>query len=99
VSYIKHTLLNVNNVYSYGPKGFECLYAHLAPLFTFKSAYLQPDQIRPLDPQQFVRRVLVPEAAVRLVMEDRKCGRDAAIEIVVESRLYGMAVNGLDEDA
>jgi hypothetical protein len=42
---------------------------------------------------------LVPEAAVRLVMEDRKCGRDAAIEIVVESRLYGMAVNGLDEDA
>jgi hypothetical protein len=73
------------------------MFAFLVPLFQNKAAYLQPSQIQPLNSQQFTRRVLVPEAAVLLVMEDCKCSREDAVETVIESRLYGMAVNGLED--
>lgn len=48
--------------------------------------------MRPLTPAEFIQRVLVPEAAVRLVMEDLSQSRVRAIRTLRESASYGVAM-------
>lgn len=48
--------------------------------------------VRPLTPTEFIQRVLVPEAAVRLVMEDLGQSRARAIRTLRESASYGVAM-------
>lgn len=42
----------------------------------------------------YLRRVLVPETAVRLIEVDQRCSRSEALKILEESRDYGAAVFG-----
>ena len=48
----------------------------------------------PLDMRSYVRRVLVPEMAILLIIEDQgpDCGRNKAVRILKASRAYGAAV-------
>lgn len=50
----------------------------------------------PLDLESYLRRVLVPEAAVRLIKLQQGCGISEAEIILRESRDYGAAVFGED---
>jgi hypothetical protein len=40
----------------------------------------------------FMSKVLIPEVALHLIMEDFRCGRDQAEEIRIESSAYGAAM-------
>ena len=42
----------------------------------------------------YLRRVLVPETAVRLIQVDQRCSTSKALKILAESRDYGAAVFG-----
>lgn len=55
---------------------------------------LNPQTAAPLDIEVYLRRVLVPETAVRLIEWDQRCTRSKALEILEESREYGAAVYG-----
>lgn len=46
----------------------------------------------PMTPQDFIRRVLVPEAAVILIAQDRGLQRQDALRIRSESSAYGLAM-------
>lgn len=46
----------------------------------------------------FVRRVLLPEAAVLLTQDDLTVSRDKVIEILLASREYGVAMYPEDDD-
>ena len=46
----------------------------------------------PLTPAEFIQRILVPEAALRLVMEDMHQSRKQAIRTLRESAQYGVAM-------
>lgn len=51
----------------------------------------------PLDVEVYLRRVLVPETAARLIQADQKCSFSKALTILEESRDYGAAVFGDSE--
>lgn len=59
--------------------------------------------IQPLNVANFVRRVLVPEAASLLIQEDLQISRDQALKVMKESREYGAAMfpesDGSDDEA
>jgi len=50
---------------------------------------LPRDAIYPLGPDDFIRRVLVPEAATLLIEEDMGITRPEALLVIKESREYG----------
>ena len=58
---------------------------------------ISPSRIKPLDVESYLRRVLVPEAAVRLIQNDQNCDYESAVTILNESRAYGAAVFGQDD--
>jgi hypothetical protein len=59
-------------------------------LFPFSS--FKPSSIAPLTPAEFIQLVLIPEAAVRLIMQDLYLERDEAIVTLRESSQYGVAM-------
>ena len=63
--------------------------------FRFTSATLGP---LAKNEGAYIRRVLVTEVAVRLIMEDRGCSQGEANEVLVESREFGAAVWGADDE-
>ena len=60
-----------------------------------EDSIITSNRTEPLDVQTFLRRVMVPEVAVRLIQSDRDgISRKAAIKILEASRTYGAAVFG-----
>lgn len=82
---------------SYGGLGFEAIYNQLQTSLV-KSAMVADHLVRPLDVDSYVRRVLVPEAAVCLIQTDQSCERSQAIAILEESRAYGLAVHSVQDE-
>lgn len=80
---------------SYGHQGFEVLKKILEDEFV-EHSMVSPSRIRPLDVESYLRRVLIPEAAVRLIQDDQQCDYTSAVTILSESRAYGAAAFGHD---
>jgi len=79
---------------SYGEIGSVIIHQTLYDMFPL--ADMDPDSISPLTPTEFVQRILVPEVALRLIMEDKGLGGDGgmaeALEILRDSSSYGVAM-------
>jgi hypothetical protein len=58
----------------------------------FPPSSFDPQSIMPLAPQEFIQRILVPEAALTLIMEDTGQDRDKAVQTMRESAGYGVAM-------
>lgn len=58
----------------------------------FPPASFDPTRILPLTSNEFVLRILVPEVALRLIMEDRDLGMHQALIVLRESSAYGVAM-------
>ena len=80
---------------SYGELGYVIIHQTLCDMFP--PAGFHPDATLPLTPADFISLVLVPEAAVRLIMEDLSLLREEAIETLRESVEYGVAMFSVDE--
>ena len=80
---------------SYGELGYVIIHQTLCDMFP--PAGFHPDATLPLTPADLISLVLVPEAAVRLIMEDLSLPRDEAIETLRESVEYGVAMFPVDE--
>ena len=67
----------------------------------FPPSSFDPTRILPLTPNEFISRILVPEVALRLIMEDRDLegidGMQEALIVLRESSTYGVAM--FPEDA
>ncbi|KAG1834349.1 RTC4-like domain-containing protein [Suillus subluteus] len=74
----------------YGELGFLIIHQTLYNLFPFSS--FEPSSIAPLTPAEFIQLVLIPEAAVGLIMQDLRLDRDEAIVTLRESSQYGVAM-------
>jgi hypothetical protein len=58
----------------------------------FPPTSFEPQSITPLTPQDFIQRILVPEAALALIMEDTGQDRAQAVQTMRESAGYGVAM-------
>jgi hypothetical protein len=58
----------------------------------FPPSSFEPQSITPLTPQEFIQRILVPEAALALIMEDTGQDRARAVQTMRESAGYGVAM-------
>lgn len=74
----------------YGELGLLIINQTLYDLFPFSS--FDTSLIVPLSPAEFVQLVLVPEVAVRLIMQDLHLDRDKAIITLRESSQYGVGM-------
>ncbi|KAI0339419.1 hypothetical protein BDW22DRAFT_1380615, partial [Trametopsis cervina] len=74
----------------YGELGAVILSQTLYELFP--PAYLDPTSVLPLTPTDFVQRILLPEAALLLIMSDMKESREDAIMTMRDSAQYGVAM-------
>ncbi|ESK87391.1 proteophosphoglycan ppg4 [Moniliophthora roreri MCA 2997] len=78
----------------YGELGSVIIHHALYELFPPSS--IEPHLVAPLDPKEFIQRVLVPEVGVRLIMEDKKliggAGAREAVQILRDSSKYGVAM-------
>jgi RTC4-like domain len=77
-------------VFSYGELGSMILHQTLYNIFPPSSFDAQ--SIVPLTPQEFIQRILVPEAALALIMEDMGQDRTRAAQTMRESAGYGVAM-------
>jgi hypothetical protein len=75
---------------SYGELGSMILHQTLYNMFPPSSFDAQ--SIAPLTPQDFIQRILVPEAALALIMEDTGQDRIQAGQTMRESAGYGVAM-------
>lgn len=75
---------------SYGELGYLIIYQTVYQLFPPDT--IDPDSTAPLTPADFIQRILVPEAAVHLVMEDLQSTYSSAIKTLRESVEYGVAM-------
>ena len=75
---------------SYGELGYLIIYQTIYQLFPPDT--IDPDSTAPLTPADFIQRILVPEAAVRLIMEDLQSTYSSAIKTLRESVEYGVAM-------
>lgn len=79
---------------SYGEQGSVIIHQTLFDMFP--PASFDATRILPLTSNEFVLRVLVPEVALRLIMEDRNLegndGMDQALIVLRESSTYGVAM-------
>jgi hypothetical protein len=81
---------------SYGELGSVIIHQTLYGLFPPSS--FDPTLIAPLTPPEFIQRILVPEAAVGLILEDRRLNpqnekhKEKAVKILRESAAYGVAM-------
>lgn len=76
--------------YSYGEQGLWEIHHAITAVIPEDS--IDAEQIYPLSPKDFIRRVLIPKAAVLLLMEDRALTREDALKLKAESSRYGSAV-------
>ncbi|KAI9464532.1 RTC4-like domain-containing protein [Lactarius psammicola] len=74
----------------YGELGSMILHQTLYNMFPPSS--FDARSIAPLTPQDFIQRILVPEAALALIMEDTGQGRIQAVQTMRESAGYGVAM-------
>ncbi|KAF4610432.1 hypothetical protein D9613_006670 [Agrocybe pediades] len=78
----------------YGEIGSVIIHQTLYDMFPL--ADMDPDLIAPLTPTEFVQRILVPEVALRLIMQDKGLSGDEgmaeALEILRDSSSYGVAM-------
>jgi len=58
----------------------------------FPPSSIDPQSITPLAPQEFIQRILVPEAALTLIMEDTGQDQFKAVQTMRESAGYGVAM-------
>ena len=58
----------------------------------FPPAKFPPNATLPLTPTEFIQHVLVPEAALQLVIEDMNQSRADAIRTLRDSAQYGVAM-------
>ncbi|KAE9399197.1 hypothetical protein BT96DRAFT_820853, partial [Gymnopus androsaceus JB14] len=84
---------------AYGELGSLIIHQSLYELFPPED--MRPDLVSPLSPKEFIDRVLLPEVAVRLIMEDKSLsgssGARKALQILRDSSSYGVAM--FPEDA
>jgi hypothetical protein len=85
------------HLHSYGERGYEVIMGTLSQIYLVDESPLSEEKTRPLDAQSYMRRVLLPEVATALIEVDMKCGRDEALEILQESRQYGLAVFAIQD--
>lgn len=74
----------------YGEQGFLVISEALQAMFP--QTKLEAAEIAPMDSQNFLRRVLVPETAILLIMEDMEQDYSAALKTMEDSREYGTAL-------
>ncbi|KAI0357987.1 hypothetical protein OH77DRAFT_1374221, partial [Trametes cingulata] len=79
----------------YGELGYVIIHQTLCDLFP--PASFDPAAALPLTPADFIAHVLVPEAALNLIMEDLKLDRADALKTLRESVEYGVAMFPADE--
>ncbi|KAJ3839429.1 RTC4-like domain-containing protein [Lentinula raphanica] len=76
----------------YGELGSVLIHQSLYDLFPPETTH--PDLVAPLSPKEFINRVLLPEVALRLIMEDKSLsgpsGAREALEILRDSTSYGV---------
>jgi RTC4-like domain len=83
-------------VSSYGELGSVIIHQTLYNMFPPTSFNLP--SIAPLSPEEFMQRILVPEVALRLIMQDRRLlqkgtkGVQEALKVLRESSAYGVAM-------
>ncbi|KAK1218659.1 hypothetical protein PQX77_018647 [Marasmius sp. AFHP31] len=69
---------------------------HHAIFKMFPPSSVEPGLVAPLDPKEFIQRILVPEVAVCLIMEDRKTrgasDYNEAVHVLRDSAAYGVAM-------
>ena len=82
--------MHAKRYFSYGELGSLIIHQSLYNLFPFSS--FDVSSIAPFTPAEFIQRVLVPEAAVGLIMQDLHMDRDEAIVTLRESSQYGVAM-------
>ena len=75
---------------SYGELGYLIIHQTIYQLFPPDT--IDPHSTTPLTPGDFVQRILVPEAAVHLIMEDLHSTYPSAIKTLRESAEYGVAM-------
>lgn len=74
----------------YGQQGSVIIHQTLFNLFP--PASIHPDQVKPLTPNEFTQRILVPEVAARLIRQDMGVSASKAVKILRESASYGVAM-------
>ncbi|KAK0444835.1 RTC4-like domain-containing protein, partial [Armillaria borealis] len=74
----------------YGEQGSVIIHQTLFNLFP--PASIHPDQVKPLTPNEFTQRILVPEVAARLIRQDMGVSPSKAVKILRESASYGVAM-------
>ncbi|KAI0369107.1 hypothetical protein BV20DRAFT_411013 [Pilatotrama ljubarskyi] len=79
----------------YGELGYVIIHQTLCDLFP--PASFDPAAALPLTPADFIAHVLVPEAALNLIMEDLSLKRADALKTLRESVEYGVAMFPADE--
>ena len=93
----RQAVANAESRFSYGALGFEAIYNQLQ-ITMVQSNILTDHLARPIDVEGYLRRILVPEAAVYLIQEDQDCDRKTAIEVMKESKPYGLAVHSVEDE-
>ena len=86
-------------VLSYGELGYLIIYQTIYQLFPPET--ISPDSTTPLTPSDFIQRILVPEAAAHLIIEDLQSTYSNAIRTLRESVEYGVAMfpdTGVDNE-
>lgn len=77
-------------VCSYGELGYLIIHQTIYQLFPPDT--IDPDSTTPLTPSDFIQRILIPEAAAYLIMEDLQSTYSDAIKTLRESAEYGVAM-------
>lgn len=80
--------------FSYGEQGSVIIIQTLYNMFPLSD--MNPNLVSPLTANEFVQRILVPEVALRLIMEDKELegesGKQEALIILRESSAFGVAM-------
>ncbi len=93
MSHLPHSICLCDLIFrapSYGEQGSVIIHQTLFNLFP--PASIHPDQVKPLTPNEFTQRILVPEVAARLIRQDMGVSPSKAVKILRESASYGVAM-------
>ncbi|CAG8752243.1 28926_t:CDS:1, partial [Racocetra persica] len=81
----------------YGFKGIHIILRTLGTLFA-ESKKLSSNMISSLSPMEYLTEVLVPETAIRLIVQDRNISLLELAEVMKDSTNLGMYVHDIEED-
>ena len=90
--------MGANERHSYGERGSVVIHQTLFTIFPPKVMAEAQKRFAPLAAQMFTNAVLVPEAALLLIMDDKKLERPAALKMMRASSRYGALMFPDDED-